>query len=510
MPAGDRGRSQVKQTAHGSVTYTEVDGSYFAARGLRRHAGVLALWALGVGAVISGHFSGWNLGLATGGWGGLFLATLVITVMYLGLAFSIAEMSAALPHTGAAYSFARSAMGPWGGFVTGLCENVEYVLAPTVIVSFIGAYLGSIFGFPTAHQPVFWIATYVVFVWLNVHGVAMTFRVTVAVTVAALACLVAFWLSALPSADFSRWALDIGAGPDGAPVRLQGGGGPFLPFGIAGVLASLPYAVWLFLAIEELPLAAEESLDPRRDMPKGLVLGMATLILSAFLTMWLNSSIPSGAFALSTSTEPRLDGFKAIYGEGIARLLALVAVVGLIASFHTIIFAKGRQIYSLSRAGYFPRALSLTHGARKTPHVAMVVGSLVGLVLMAVVWGVLGPERGTAVISGMLLNMVVFAAMVSYVMQAVSFIVLRRVRPQMERPYRSPFGIPGAVATIAIALVTLGFQLADPVYRAGVIAVAVWFAVCIAYFALVGRHRLVLSPEEKFAMTGGRSGYESH
>ena len=53
----------------------------------QRHAGVFALWALGVGAVISGDFSGWNLGFAVGGWGGMFVATIIIAVMYLGLTF---------------------------------------------------------------------------------------------------------------------------------------------------------------------------------------------------------------------------------------------------------------------------------------------------------------------------------------------------------------------------------------------------------------------------------------
>ena len=49
------------------VTYDSVDAGYFKKRGLRRYAGIWSLWALGVGAVISGHFSGWNLGLASGG-----------------------------------------------------------------------------------------------------------------------------------------------------------------------------------------------------------------------------------------------------------------------------------------------------------------------------------------------------------------------------------------------------------------------------------------------------------
>ncbi|MGH8959342.1 MAG: amino acid ABC transporter permease, partial [Acidimicrobiia bacterium] len=58
----------------GSVTYKNVDQTYFTERGLRRHAGVWSLWALGVAAVISGDFSGWNLGLNVGGFGGLLIA----------------------------------------------------------------------------------------------------------------------------------------------------------------------------------------------------------------------------------------------------------------------------------------------------------------------------------------------------------------------------------------------------------------------------------------------------
>ena len=79
----------------GSVEYTHETSDYFAKRELKRVAGVWKLWALGVGAVISGEFSGWNLGLAVGGFGGLFIATLIITVMYVGLCYCIAEMGPA-------------------------------------------------------------------------------------------------------------------------------------------------------------------------------------------------------------------------------------------------------------------------------------------------------------------------------------------------------------------------------------------------------------------------------
>ncbi len=76
-----------------SVQYTNAGDEYFSKRGLRKYAGVWSLWALGIGAVISGHYSGWNLGLASGGWGGMFVATIIIAIMYIGLTFSIAEMS---------------------------------------------------------------------------------------------------------------------------------------------------------------------------------------------------------------------------------------------------------------------------------------------------------------------------------------------------------------------------------------------------------------------------------
>jgi ethanolamine permease len=482
----------------GGVAYRKVDAAYFAKRSFQRYAGIWSLWALGVGAVISGHFSGWNLGFAAGGWGGLFIAAVLIAIMYLGLVFSIAEMSPALPHTGAAYSFARSSMGPWGGFITGLCENVEYVVTPAVVMFFIGSYLTGIFETGPGFQPVWWILGYILFVVLNVAGVALSFRVTLVVTVAALAVLVIFWVSALPNIDFNRWALNIGPGGE----ELPEGNGPFLPMGIAGALAALPFAVWLFLAIEQLPLAAEESVDPKRDMPKGIILGMLTLIVSAFMILWLNPSVEGvGAHALGGSGEPLLDGFRAIFGGTGAKVLAFIAIIGLIASFHTIIYAQGRQIYSLSRAGYFPTVLSVTHPTWKTPYVAMIAGAIVGLGLMMIIFWSRGVDAGSAVIGGTLLNMAVAGAMLSYILQAVSFILLRVNKPFIERPYRSPLGIPGAAVTIVIGVVTLLYQLADPIYRNGVIGVLIWFAIGILYFALVGRHKLILSPEEEFALT---------
>ena len=143
--------------------------------------------------------------------------------------------------------------------------------------------------------------------------------------------------------------------------------------------------------------------------------------------------------------------------------------------------------------------LSLTHGTHKVPHVALLAGSAVGFVLMLVVFWWRGENAG-AIIGGTLLNMAVFGAMISYAFQAISFMLLRKNLPHIERPYRSPLGIPGAVVTLVIAVVTLYVQLKDPVYQAGVFGAAIWYAIGIIYFALIGRHKLVYSPEEEFAV----------
>jgi ethanolamine permease len=466
------------------VAYGEVEAGYFEARGLRRYAGVASLWALGVGAVISGDFFGWNFGLVAGGFGGLLVATLVITALYAGLCFSIAEMTAALPHTGGAYSFARSAMGPWGAYVTGLAENMEYILTPPVIVVGIGGYLAAITGAPASSEPWFWLWIYAVFVGLNIAGVEATFRFTVFITAIALGILALFYLAALPWFDLAN-------------ARTPGDQ-PWFPHGVGGVFASLPFAIWFYLAIEQLPLAAEEAHAPERDLPRGILLGLATLIACSFLTLVLSAGLAPGAAELGRSDKPLFESLRAIFGDGLGtRAFALLAVAGLVASFHTIVFAYGRQIYSLSRAGYFPRWLSVTNRRRQTPHRALCAGALIGY-LVALAVHLLGASHP---VGAVLLNLAVFGAVISYALQMLSFVLLRIRLPEIARPYRSPLGIPGALIALAISLTTLGALFAsDPVYRNVAIGAAIWYALGLIYFAIWGRRHLVKSPEESFAL----------
>jgi ethanolamine permease len=477
----------------GGVTYASADEQYFDKRQLKRSAGVIGLWGLAVGAVISGNFSGWNAGITQAGFGGMLIAFAILVVMYYGLVFSIGEMAAAMPHTGGAYSFGRAAMGPWAGFVTGLAETVEYVATTAVIVFFSASYADAItsellnFSLP---QPVWWLILYVAFVALNSAGAAISFKFAIVVSVISVAIIVVFAAMALFSGQFSvdrLWDIVPDAGQSA-----------FLPHGVLPILFALPFAMWLFLGIEELPLAAEESHNPTQDIPRAGLWARGTLIVTGLLVLFFNTGV-LGADATGASGEPLLDGFRAIVGDGVAAVLALFALVGLLASLQGIMFAYGRNMYSLSRAGYYPRFLSLT-GKRHTPWVALVAGAIIGYVALLVVqWA-----GGSTGVAGMIvLNIAVWGAVVAYFMQMLAFIVLRKKFPNAKRPYRSPWGIGGAVAAAVIsAFIFVGFLL-NPSYLPAIVAIAVIYMVMLLIFGFYGRHRLVLSPEEQYAINGG-------
>ncbi len=477
------------------VTYQRAEEGYFDKRKLKRSAGFWGLWGIGVAAVVSGNFSGWNGGIAAAGWGGFAIAALIVIAMYVLMIESISEMAAAMPHTGGAYSFARAAMGPWGGFITGLAETIEYVMTTAVVIYYSSQYADQIVktlsgGFSLVDAGfawVWWLVLYVAFVALNAAGAHVSFKFAVVVSFISVGILVLFGVMAAFSGKVNLASLfDI------APAA---GGTAFLPFGLGAILFAMPFAMWLFLGIEELPLASEEAHNPERDIPRAGRGGLITLLITGAIVVVLNPAV-LGSAAIGPATEPLLDGFRAIIGEQAAAVLSAFALIGLLASVQGIMFAYGRNMYSLSRAGYYPKVLSLT-GARHTPYLALIVGAFIGfLSLMVVQYG--SKEAGSVV-----LNIAVWGAVVSYLLQMSSFVILRLKHPEARRPHVSPFGIPGAVIAGVVSLAIFIGVLLNSAYTIAIYTVVVLYVLALIAFAIWGRHRLVLSPEEEYALSGG-------
>lgn len=471
-----------RQPAAAGVDYEGTEADYLERRQLQRGAaGWVLLAGLGVAYVISGDFAGWNGGLGEGGWGGLLIATLLMATMYTCMVFALAELSSAVPATGGGYAFARRALGPWGGFLTGTAILIEYAIAPAAIAIFIGGYIESLelFGI-TAGWPVY-LAAYGVFVGIHLFGVGEALKVIFAITALAVVGLVVFVVGMVPRFDPANLT---NIPPDGSA-----GSSAFLPFGVAGIWAAFPFAIWFFLAIEGVPLAAEETRNPARDMPRGLIAGILCLLVFAAVVLTLAPGA-GGAKELVESTNPLPDAMTSptAYGEAttLSQLVNYIGLAGLIASFFSIIFGYSRQMFALSRAGYLPRFLSVTSG-RRVPFLALLIPGAIGFALTF-----------TDSTGFVLINMAVFGATVSYVLMMLSHIVLRSREPGLERPYRTPGGVftSGLALVLAVAAVIATF-LVDQTAALIMLGVYLLF---IVYFAVYSRHHLVASaPEEEFA-----------
>ena len=469
-----------QQNKSSGFGYEKVSQDYLQKRELKQGAaGWLLLAGLGVAYVISGDFAGWNFGLEQGGWGGLLIATVLMAIMYTCMVFGLAELASALPVAGAGYAFARRALGPLGGFATGTAILIEYAIAPGAIAVFIGGYVEALglFGL-TSGWPVF-VACYVIFVGIHLYGVGEALRVMFVITAIAVVALLVFVVGMIPQFDPGK-LLDI-------PATDAAGASSFIPFGYAGILAAFVYGIWFFLAIEGVPLAAEEARDPKRDMPRGIIAAMLVLLVFAALMLLLAPG-GAGSSTIQSSDNPLPEALRAATGESsiLADFVNYAGLAGLVASFFSIIYAYSRQLFALSRAGYLPRALSVT-GGRKTPILALIVPGVIGLLL-----------AGITKDGALLINIAVFGATVSYVLMMVSHIVLRRREPDLERPYRTPGGTltTGVALVLAVCAVIATFFV--DVRAAGITAAI--FLVALAYFWFYSRHHLVSNaPEEEFS-----------
>ncbi|MFD0361292.1 ethanolamine permease [Nocardia sp. GCM10030253] len=451
------------------------DSAYLAKRTLKSgSAGWLLLAGLGISYVISGDYAGWNNGLAQGGFGGLLIATVVIAGMYLAMVLGMAEMSSALPAAGGGYTFARRALGPWGGFATGAAVLIEYAIAPAAIATFIGAYVESLNLFGITDGWWVYLAVYALFIGVHLTGAGEALKAMFVITAIALVGLAVFAVSAWGLFDAGNLT-DIPADPNAV------GSSSFLPFGYFGIWAAVPFAIWFFLAVEGVPLAAEEAREPEKNVPKGIIISMLVLIVTGAAVLLLATGA-LGAQAISASGNPLVE---ALGDSGTAKIVNYIGLAGLVASFFSIVYAYSRQTFALSRAGYLPTSLSVTNN-RKAPVLALIVPGVIGFALSLTGEG------------AMLLNMAVFGAALSYVLMMISHIVLRVREPNMPRPYRTPGGIlTTAFALVIACAAVIATFLVD---RTAATWTLLAFAGFMAYFGLYSRHRLVAnSPDEEFA-----------
>ena len=400
---------------------------------LTRTLGPISIWALGVGYVISGMYFGWNLGLPEGGPYGMLAATAGVTILYVTFVLGYAELACALPRAGGAFVYASRAFGPHLGFVGGVAQLVEYVLSPPAIAFAVGSYINQ--ALPAIPIPVTAVAVYVIFTLINIGGVKMSVAFELVLTVLAVIELCVFGIVVLPHFSWAKFSQNP------------------LPHGWGGAFAALPFAIWFYLAIEGIANVAEEAKDPQRDLPRGFLYAMGTLVVLTVIALfgavgadgWESVVYPDPANHAVTSDSPLPLAIAHIVSRESPFFLVLtgVGLVGLLASFHGILLAGSRALLELGRAKYAPAVLGTIHPRWKTPVAALLANLVVGLIAIA-----------TAHTTDLVL-VSVFGALTLYVLSAAAVLVLRVREPALTRPYRAPLYPVTPIVALVLSVVCL-------------------------------------------------------
>ncbi|MGZ3819601.1 MAG: ethanolamine permease [Mucilaginibacter sp.] len=424
---------------------------------LKRVLKPIHLWAIAVGLVISGEYFGWNLGWKVSGTVGFLIATLVITVMYVTFIFSYTELTTSIPHAGGAFAYAYRTMGPIPGLIAGYATLIDFLFATPAIAFALGSYLHFLWpGIEVLQSAIFF---NLVFIAINIWGIKESATFSVFITILAVAELLLFM------------------GVISTHFKMENYLSHPMPFGWGGVFAALPFAVWFYLAIEGVAMVAEEVKDPKRNIPKGYIYGLATLVFLAFGVMILTGGITDWR-KLSSLDYPLPEAISVVLGKsnGLTKIFASIGLFGLIASFHGTILASSRQVFAMARSGYLPRKLAQVSHRFKTPHWALIAGGFVSVIALCT-----GTTAEIIVIS-------VMGAVLMYMMSMISLFVLRSKEPALERPFASPFyPVFPAIALLLsavclLAIIYYNFWL-SLYFFAGLVAV-------IIVFMLMGKHKV--------------------
>lgn len=423
---------------------------------LKRTLGPLMLWGLGVGYVISGMYFGWNLGLEKGGTLGLALATGFIIIMYVTFTFGYTELACAIPKAGGAFDYAHRALGKRWGFLGGMAQNIEFIFAPPAIAFAIGAYFNLFFpGLPVLGIAIF---SYFIFTALNIYGVQAAASFELFITVIAVIGLLIFAGTTLPHFELANLKANA------------------LPHGFKGAFAALPFAIWFFLAIEGVANVAEETINPQRNVLIGFGSAILTLVVLCIITFgssvgvggWESVVYPVGSETPSDSPLPL--ALEQIVGNGhiLYKLLIVVGLFGLVASFHGIILAAGRATFEFGRFGYAPRKLGKVNHRFKTPANALLFNMAIGII--ALITGK----------TGEIITIACFGALTLYIISMISLFALRKNEPEMERPFRVPMypifpALALIIAAVALVAITIYNGMIAAIYF-GIMALAfIWF-----------------------------------
>jgi basic amino acid/polyamine antiporter, APA family len=463
-------------------------------KSLTRTLGAFQLTMLGIGAVIGTGIFVLTAEAAQKAGPGMMLSFIIAGAVCAFAALCYAEMASMVPVSGSAYTYSYAVMGEllawmvgwalileyavaagavsvgWSGYVVGLIENAFSLDIPDTLV--LGPYDGGMINLPAM-----FIAGLVT--WLLVIGTKESATVNAILVLIKVAALTLFIVLALPVMNMENFT-------------------PFTPLGFAGVSAAAASIFFAYVGFDAVSTAAEETKNPQRNMPIGLIgsLGICTifyLLVAAGVIGSVGSQPVTDAAGLALEPGSReLSDQCAAIGEQavtcskealawtlreigwpqIGNLLGLAAGLALPSVILMMMFGQTRIFFVMSRDGLLPQAFSKIHPKFNTPHVITIITGI-AVALFAAFFPV-----------GQLANISNSGTLFAFAAVSIAVMVLRRTEPGRHRPFRTP----GVMLTAPIAIagcVYLFFSLDTKSIQ----LFAIWAVVGLAVYFLYSRSR---------------------
>lgn len=437
---------------------------------LRKSLTAIDIVMIGIGVIIgTGIFVLTGVAAAKYAGPGLMLSFVLagITCAFVCLAYS--ELASMVPIAGSAYTYTYTSLGEFIAWLVGWNLILEYSVGASAVAGGWSAYTVGLLQsagiqLPKAltavpadggiiNLPAVLITLFLTF--LLVKGVRASANANRLLVAVKLGAIFLFIFLAGPKVNTANWE-------------------PFLPYGWAGVSAGAAFIFFAYLGVDSIATAAEETHNPSRDMPVGIIGSLAVCtVLYITVTAIMTGVVP---YSQLNTAEPVAYVLRSIgYNFGSA-LVGTGAICGLSTVLLVMMYAQTRAFFAMSRDGLIPAKACKLHPKYGTPHVITVI---VGV--------------GVALVSGftpihIVAEMCSVGTLFAFIAAMVGVMVLRKTNPDAERPFRCPSLTFVAIAAILFCLYIM-YNLATGTW----IRFIVWTLIGAAIYFLYGRSHSVLN-----------------
>ncbi len=467
----DNDYSNISESSGDDILITpKIINTFLRNHGLNKELRAKHLFAFGIGTVITGFYTQWNLGFGTTGPFGLLAAMLIVFWFYLTFFSMLVRFSVNYPFAGGPYAYARQGLGSFGGYLAGAATTLQFVCASALVLIIIRKYLSLIY--PELPGDYLVLGIFALLITIHITSIWFSGIAQIFLTGTALSGIVLFFIGSYDTGQINNLMKS-----------------PLIFDGWQGVLTALPAVMWFYLGMEGITMSVEETRKPQRDLPLSLMSGLGTVFLASLGVLYFGAvsvdwaHLKTADFPLSyiLSQVQRQD-------EVLLATFGLINMGAFLASLHGLINGYSRQVYALSRAGYLPNFLSRMRTRHQTPFLAVIVPGLFSIAI-----GFLGSFQTVAVLT-------LFSAMLMYLLVIISYLKIRKPKPEIF--YKRSLLCHPFILVINLGLLVIGqISLIYQFFSSAWVIFIIYSGVVLYYYLRAGKNIRNEAPEENAAIS---------